>query len=146
VSSRNLETRAGTGTPAALPKRQFNRFLAAGAVAAAANVGSRFLFSRWLTFDWAVLCAFVVGLAVGFALMRTYVFAAGGRSLSGQMAWFVVVNLLALAQTFLISIALAQWALPALGIRTYAEAIGHLVGVITPIITSYFGHRLVTFR
>ena len=131
---------------ASLPKQRFNRFIAAGAVAAAANVGSRFVFSRWLTFEGAVLCAFVVGLFVGFALMRTYVFAASSRSLPGQAAWFVGVNLLAVAQTFLISVALAQWALPALGIRSYAEAIGHVVGVTTPIVTSYFGHRLITFR
>jgi putative flippase GtrA len=129
-----------------LLNRQFNRFLVAGALAAAANFGSRFVFSRWLSFEWAVLCAFVVGLAVGFSLMRTYVFAAGGRSLPRQLAWFLGVNFLAAAQTFLISVALARWALPALGVRTYAEAIGHLVGVITPIITSYFGHRLITFR
>jgi putative flippase GtrA len=133
-------------TPAGRPKRQFNRFIAAGAVAAAANIGSRFVFSRWLTFEWAVLCAFVVGLAVGFVLMRSYVFAASGRSLPRQLAWFVGVNLLAVAQTFLISVSLAQWALPALGIHSYAEAIGHVVGVTTPIVTSYFGHRLITFR
>ena len=146
MSSRNLETRPGTRAPVALPKRQFNRFLAAGAVAAAANLGSRFVFSRWLEFEWAVLCAYVVGLAVAFALMRTYVFAASGRSLPRQLAWFVGVNLLAAAQTFLISVALARWALPAVGIRTHAEAIGHLIGVVTPVITSYVGHRFITFR
>ncbi len=129
-----------------LLKWQFGRFLAAGAVAAAANFGSRFLFSRWMSFEWAVLCAFVVGLSVGLTLMRTYVFAATGKPLPRQVAWFVSVNLLAVAQTFLISVALAKWALPALGIHTYAEAIGHLVGIMTPAITSYFGHRLITFR
>lgn len=143
MSARGLESRR---TRASLLTGQFNRFLAAGAVAAAANFGSRFIFSRWLSFEWAVVCAFGVGLAVGFALMRTYVFAASNRSLSRQLVWFVGVNLLAAAQTILISVALARWALPALGIRTFAEAIGHLVGVITPIITSYFGHRFITFR
>jgi len=131
---------------AGLLNRQFTRFLAAGAVAAAANFGSRFVFNRWMSFEWAVLCAFVVGLAVGLKLMRTYVFAASDRSLPRQVAWFVGVNLLAVAQTFSISVALARWALPALGIRTYAEAIGHLFGIVTPAITSYFGHRLITFR
>jgi putative flippase GtrA len=146
VNSQHLAPRVGGRSPAVSPDRQFTRFLAAGAFAAGANVGSRILFSRWLTFESAVLCAFVVGLVAGFALMRTYVFAAGGRSLPGQVAWFVGVNLLGLAQTFLISVTLAQWALPALGIRAYAEVIGHFAGVITPIVTSYFGHRLITFR
>ncbi len=125
---------------------QFGRFLVAGGIAAAANFGSRFLFSRWMSFEWAVLCAFVVGLSVGLTLMRTYVFAATGKSLPRQVSWFVGVNLLAVAQTFFISVALAKWVLPALGVRTYAEAIGHLVGILTPVITSYFGHRLITFR
>jgi putative flippase GtrA len=78
--------------------------------------------------------------------MRTYVFDAPDKSLGRQLAWFVGVNLLAVAQTFVVSVVLARWALPALGIRTYAEAGGHLTGVITPIVTSYFGHRLFTFR
>ncbi len=146
MNTQNLAPRpGGRSTPGTL-NWQFGRFLAAGALAAGANVGSRIFFSRWLTFEYAVLCAFVVGLATGFALMRTYVFAASGRSLPGQVAWFVGVNLLALAQTFLVSVALAQWALPAMGVRAHAEAVGHLVGVITPVVTSYFGHRLITFR
>jgi putative flippase GtrA len=126
--------------------RPFHRFLAAGAVAAVANFGSRFVFSLWMRFEWAVLCAFVVGLAVGFSLMRTYVFESKGKSLVPQLAWFAAVNLLAAAQTFAISVVLARWGLPAVGIRSYAQAVGHLVGVVTPIVTSYLGHRLLTFR
>jgi putative flippase GtrA len=146
VNTRRLESRVGARTRAGALNWQFNRFLAAGAVAAAANFGSRFVFSLWLSFEWAVLCAFVVGLAVGFSLMRTYVFDATDKSLGQQLAWFVGVNLLAVAQTFVVSVVVARWALSALGIRTYAEAGGHLMGVITPIVTSYFGHRLLTFR
>jgi len=125
--------------------RRFERFLAAGAIAAAANFGSRFVFSQWMRFELAVLCAFVVGLAVGFALMRNFVFDAAGKSCRRQLVWFVAINLLAAAQTFVISVVLARWALPTLGIHRYAEAMAHLVGVVTPIVSSYFGHRLFTF-
>jgi putative flippase GtrA len=125
---------------------QFRDFLLAGALAAAANFASRFLFSRWVRYEWAVLMAFCVGLIVGFVLMRTYVFHARDGAILGQSIKFLGVNLLAAAQTLVISVALAKWALPAIGLAAHAEALGHLAGVCAPIITSYFGHRLLTFR
>ena len=146
MSTRGLESASGARVLSVVLNREFHRFLAAGAIAAAANFGSRFLFSQWMRFEWAVLCAFGVGLAVGFSLMRTFVFNATGKGLGRQLAWFVAVNVLAAAQTFAISVVLARWALPAVGVHRFAEAAGHLVGVLTPIITSYLGHRLLTFR
>jgi putative flippase GtrA len=126
--------------------RQFRRFLLAGGTAAAANFGSRFLFSLWVPYEWAVLLAFLVGVAVGFMLMRTYVFDAQGKAPGPQLVKFVAVNLFAAAQTLVISVLLARWTLPILGVESYAEAAGHLAGVAAPIITSYFAHRLLTFR
>lgn len=127
-------------------RRQFRNFLLAGGVAAAANFGSRFIFSLWVRYEWAVVLAFVVGLATGFVLMRAHVFGGQGKAIGPQAARFVVVNLLALAQTLVISVALARWALPAVGLQAHAQALGHLAGVTVPILTSYFGHRLFTFR
>jgi putative flippase GtrA len=125
---------------------QFRNFLLAGGIAAAANFGSRFIFSLWVSYEWAVLLAFCVGLGVGFVLMRTYVFDALHKPMAPQLARYVGVNLFAAVQTFVISIALARWLLPAVRVESHAEAIGHLAGVLFPIITSYFGHRLLTFR
>ena len=117
-------------------QKQFWRFLAAGGVAAAANFGSRFLFSLWVRYEWAIVFAYLVGMIVAFLLMRCFVFDAGGRPPARQAAIFVAVNLFALLQTLLVSIALARWV---------SEAIAHLVGVMVPVVTSYFGHRLLTF-
>src|SRR5437588_3828717 len=129
---RSLEPRTRAQVLPLLMDRQFHRFLVAGAVAAAANFGSRFVFSLWMRFEWAVLCAFFVGLAVGFSLMRSYVFDPKGKSLAPQLAWFAAVNLMAAAQTFAISVVLARWVLLAVCIRLYADAAGHLVCVLTP--------------
>ena len=63
-----------------------------------------------------------------------------------QISKYIVINLLALAQTLIISVVLMRWVLPALGIVTHAEALAHLVGVLTPVMTSYFGHKFITFR
>ena len=66
VSNTHSATYAARTRFRCLRNPQFHRFVAAGAIAAAANFGSRFIFSRWMRFEWAVLCAFAVGLAVGF--------------------------------------------------------------------------------
>ena len=125
---------------------QFVRFLAAGGIAAAANFGSRFGYSLIMPYEAAIVCAYLTGMIVAFILMREQVFKAGAGPLFTQAKWFTVVNALALTQTLVISILLARWVLPWLGVVEHAEALAHLVGVIVPAITSYFGHKLLTFR
>jgi putative flippase GtrA len=125
---------------------QFIRFLVAGGVAAAANYGSRFLFSLWLSYGPAIVLAYLVGMSVAFVLMRQHVFSAAGGPLGPQVAKFVAVNILAVMQTLIISLVLARWILPSLGVVAHAEAIAHLVGVLVPVATSYFGHRMLTFK
>ena len=126
--------------------RQFVMFLLSGGIAAALNWASRFLFSLWMPFEWAVVCAFGVGLATGFALMRSIAFDGRGKPALPQAGRYAIVNAAALAQTWIVSVVLARWALPAVGVHEQAEAIGHLVGVLFPVVTSYFAHRLYTFR
>jgi putative flippase GtrA len=131
----------------ALPlEKEFWRFLAAGGAAAAANFGSRFVFSRWMRYEWAIVLAYLVGMTVAFLLMRGYVFNAGGKPFGRQAALFTAVNLLALLQTLLVSEVLYRWVLPSMGIISRAEALAHLVGVLVPVVTSYFGHRMLTFK
>lgn len=49
-------------------------------------------------------------------------------------------------QTLAISLLLARWVLPSVGIEDKAEALRHLVGVLVPVVTSCFGHKLITFK
>ena len=126
--------------------RQFVLFLLSGGIAAALNWASRFVFSLWMPFEGAVVCAFGVGLASGFVLMRTVAFDGRGKPALPQAGRYAVVNAAALAQTWIVSVVLARWALPAIGVTTQAEAIGHLVGVLFPVFTSYIAHRKYTFR
>lgn len=125
---------------------QFLRFILAGAIAAGANFGSRFLFSLWVIYEIAIVLAFLVGLLTGFLLMRELVFNAKGKDLAPQIVSFITINMLALLQTLLISVALVRWLFPAIGVVDHAEAIAHLIGVLAPVVTSYFGHRFLTFR
>ena len=125
---------------------QFFRFLAAGGFAAACNYGSRFVFSLWFEYEVAIVLSYLVGMLVAFLLMRAFVFDAGGKALAPQVLKFVAVNALAVLQTLIFSVALARWLLPALGVTQHIEAIAHLIGVMVPVVTSYVGHRMATFR
>lgn len=125
---------------------QFMRFLVAGGIAAGANFGSRFVFSIFFAYGVAVFFAYLVGMLVAFLLMRGHVFNASQGPLAPQVIKFVGVNLLAVLQTLAISLLLARWVLPSVGIEGQAEALGHLVGVLVPVVTSYFGHKFLTFR
>lgn len=128
------------------PLSQILRFLAAGGVAAAANFGSRFLFSMWLSYSVAIVLAYLVGMLVAFFLMRSFVFDGTSKAAGPQVMKFIAVNLAAVLQTLAISLLLARWALPSLGVTQNAEAMAHLAGVLIPVITSYFGHRYATFK
>jgi putative flippase GtrA len=117
----------------------------AGGVAAAANYGSRFVFSIWVPYAEAVVLAYAVGMVVAFVLMRGFVFGARQGALVPQIAKFAAVNALAVLQTLVISVVLARWLESSLGAER-AEACAHLVGVLFPIGTSYLGHKMATFR
>ena len=121
-------------------------YLASGGIAAAANYGSRFVFSLWLPFEAAVVAAYLVGMVTAFLLMRRFAFTDSQTSTRQQVLGFCIVNGAAVLQTVLVSSLLARVVLPALGAPGNYEAISHAVGVAVPVITSDFGHRYLTFR
>jgi putative flippase GtrA len=135
-----------TRTAGRAEARRFGLFVITGGIAAAANYGSRFGFSLWFSYPVAIVCAYLVGMAVAFVLMRQYVFEGGGKALGPQVVKFGLVNLLAVLQTLVVSLVLARWLLPWAGVSQHVEAIAHAVGVAVPVITSYFGHKKATFR
>jgi putative flippase GtrA len=124
--------------------RQLLRFLAAGGAAALLNFGSRVLFSEFMPFGHAVALAFCVGLVSAFLLSRRFVFGPSGRGVAREIGWFVAVNIAALAQTWLLSVWLAGVLVPQLGTRA-GEALAHFAGIMLPVVSSYFGHRYLTF-
>lgn len=124
---------------------QLPRFLVAGGIAAAANFGSRLLFSRVIPFEYAVVCAFFVGLGTGFVLQRQFVFAASERGLRSEIPRYVAVNMLALLQTWALSVYLAAVLAPRTGVHL-AQSLAHATGILLPVASSYIGHKYFTFR
>ena len=126
--------------------KQFVAFLVAGGIAAACNVGSRMLFSRVSSYEVAIVLAYAVGMVVAFVIMRAFVFQPSEGSKGGELLRFTIVNLLGVAQTLLVSVAVARWVAPAIGLAKHAETAGHLVGVGVPVFTSFVGHKYFSFR
>lgn len=126
--------------------RQFLTFLVTGGIAAAANFGSRLLYNQWLDFSTAVILAYLTGMVTAFILARMFVFRDSQQTLHRSVLFFCLVNLVAVAQTWLISMGLAYYALPALGITRFAKELAHAVGIVVPVFTSYLGHKHLSFR
>lgn len=126
--------------------RQFLRFLVTGGVAAAANIGSRYVFNLFMSFEVAVVPAYLVGMTVAYLLARRFVFESSGRSVSSEFSRFALVNVFALAFVWGISVGLADWVFPAVHFTWHSEDIAHVIGVLAPAATSFLGHRHFSFR
>jgi putative flippase GtrA len=125
---------------------RFVRFLACGGFAAAVNWVSRFAWNMIMPFSLAVLAAYVTGMVVAFILFREFVFERSSSDTSEQVRNFVIVNIVGMAATWALANWLVYWALPAAGVTSHVEAIGHGIAIFAPVVTSWFGHRFLTFR
>lgn len=124
----------------------FLRFILTGGIAAAVNVVSRLALSLVFSFQVAVVLAYLIGMTTAYGLARAFVFARSGHSMHREYARFTLVNIVALAQVWGISMGLAYWLFPILGYTFHAELTAHVLGVVSPVFTSYYGHKLFTFR
>jgi putative flippase GtrA len=124
---------------------RFARFVLVGALAAVVNIVSRVLFSYVVRFEIAVILAFPIALTFAFAMSRLFVFEPSVRSVWTQYGRFFLVNLAALVQVWLVSVGLTYWIFPAVGWTFHAELLAHTIAVCSPVLTSYYAHRVFTF-
>lgn len=126
--------------------RQFLVFLLTGGLAAAINFGSRIVYNQWVEFSVAVILAYITGMITAFLLARAFVFTDGSQSVQRSATFFVLVNAIAVLQTWAISMLLAYYVLHWVGITRFVPEIAHAVGVVVPVFTSYLGHKRWSFR
>ena len=126
--------------------RQFLAFLITGGLAALVNFGSRIVLSQWFDFPVAVAVAYLVGMVTAFVLAKMFVFTNSQQAVHRSALFFVIVNAVAVLQTWLISMLLAYYLLPAIGVRHYVQEIAHAIGIAIPVFTSYLGHKRWSFR
>jgi putative flippase GtrA len=124
---------------------EFLRFLAAGGVAAAVNIASRWAFDHVMGYSAAIVLGYLCGMFTAFVLMKFLVFGASRLSTGSEAIRFAIVNLAAVVQVWGISVLLAEWAFPALGWIQHRYDIAHVIGVAVPVFTSYLGHKWFSF-
>ena len=127
-------------------RQRFLIFIITGGVAALTNMGARLLFQLTVSYPWAVGLAYLVGMVTAFVLARVFVFESDDGSVRGQLSRFAIVNTVAFAQVWLISVGLADYLFPAIGFAWHAETVAHGIGVASPVVTSYLLHKNFSFR
>jgi len=125
--------------------RQFVVFLLTGGTAALVNFFSRIIYSQWLGFSSAVILAYLTGMVTAYVLARVYVFT-GSHRLSRSILYFTLINMLAIVQTWLISLLMLHHVLPAFDIVRFAPEVAHAAGIVAPVFTSFLGHKYLSFR
>jgi putative flippase GtrA len=126
--------------------KEFLRFLLTGGIAAIVNFLSRIFFNLWFDFSTSVYLAFVAGIITAFFLKKEFVFTKSRQPKLHSIGFFILVNIIGFAQTFAVSMALLNYVLPYLGIVKMTHEIAHAIGIMAPIITSYIGHKRLSFR
>jgi len=138
--------RPDANAASALQHRQFALFLAVGGTAALINFGARIVLSHWLSFSAAIVLAYVIGMITAFVLNRAIVFRTPQNGIHHQVFWFIAVNIAAVLQTLLVSLLLTRIVFPRAGFFWHSEAVAHAIGVAVPVVTSFIGHKALTFR
>ena len=130
-----------------MDRKEFSLFVLCGGLAALANMGSRWVLNHLVPYWFSICLAYLVGMVTAFVLFKICVFGArkSSRTLRESLL-FVVVNVVALLQTLLVSIGLADYLFPLLRFSFYPHDVAHVVGVAVPVLSSYFGHKYFTFK
>jgi putative flippase GtrA len=126
--------------------RQFLFFLLTGGIAASVNFGSRIVLNQWVSYSLAIVLAYLMGMVTAFVLAKLFVFQQSQQSVQRSMVFFVLVNGVAVVQTWAISMLLAHHVLPWMGLNQYVKELAHAVGVVVPVFTSYVGHKRFSFK
>jgi len=126
--------------------QQFISFLFAGGFAAVVNFGSRFIYNEFMSFGNAVILAYITGMITAFVLTKQFVFEKSSHSSKKEFFYFTLVNIVAIVQTYIISVGLVSYIFPSIGFNFHSEVIAHAIGIVFPVFTSFFGHKYLSFR
>jgi putative flippase GtrA len=126
--------------------KEFLGFLITGGIAATVNFLSRIYFNQFYSFSVSVVFAYLLGMLTAFILARVFVFNKSSQSIGRSVVIFSLVNVLALTQTWLISMGLNYYVLPRLGVERFVPEISSAIGIIFPVFTSYLGHKYWSFK
>jgi putative flippase GtrA len=125
--------------------RQFVIFLFFSGVAAAVNIGTRIPLNVFMPYGYSIVVAYCFGMVTAFTLNKYLNFKGSENKVHFEAINFIAINLLGLLITFSVSIALAYYLLPFIGIFRYRFLVAHIIGTAAPAFTSFLGHKYITF-
>lgn len=125
--------------------RNFLKFVFFAGLSVPVNLGARMLFSVVVRYELAVVLSHLVGMAVAYVLTRRFVFGSSGRSVTGELGRFAIVNAVSLGITWTVSVGLVRIVFPAIGYTFMPELIAHGMGLFCAAVSSYVGHRRFSF-
>ncbi len=117
-----------------------------GGTAAVVNFVSRIFYNQWLDYSSSIILAYLTGMVTAFVLARVFVFTETRQKWQRSALIFTLVNVVAIVQTWGISMGLAYYVLPGIGVTQFSREIAHAAGVLFPVFTSYLGHKHWSFR
>ena len=122
------------------------RFLVAGGLSSLLNWLVRFPLSLLMPFQMAVGLAYGVGMVLGFALYRSWVFPGSNLPLSSQIPRFVAVNAAGLVTVMAASSALVT-VIGRSGLMplSVAEGMSHATAIVLGAVINFIGHRAISF-
>jgi putative flippase GtrA len=125
--------------------RRFILFLFAGGAAAAVNIASRIVINWFIPYEAAIIVAYLCGMTTAYLLNKYFVFLSSDRQIASEYIRFATVNVVAIIQVWCVSVGLARLLFPAIGFAWHSETVAHIIGVASPVYTSYLGHKYFSF-
>jgi putative flippase GtrA len=125
--------------------KRFASFIVTGGIAALVNLASRWLLSHVVPYEAAVSVAYLFGMTTAFLLARLFVFKASGDSRLAEYGRFAVVNAFSFLVVLGVSAGMLRLVLPFIGWDWHAEEIAHILGVVSPVVLSYYAHKHYSF-
>lgn len=125
---------------------QFVKFVLVGATAASIHWLARYLLTAPIGYEWSLVLAYALGIAVGYGLNAAFVFSNAATTRRRQVLYFVAFNLLMAPFVIGISYALSEYLFPAIGWVYNPRGVAHGIGVASPIFVNFLLHKFFTFK
>ena len=124
--------------------KEFLYFIISGGIAALVNFFSRIALNFIFSYEVSIVLAYCFGMLTAYILARKYVFLSNANILRSSVK-FIIVNLIAVLQTYFISVYLNKY-FESINFCFYSKELAHMAGIIVPVFTSYVGHKYYSFK
>jgi putative flippase GtrA len=126
--------------------RQFARFFLVGTVAAALHWLYRFVINMFVSYEVALIGAYLISLFSGFLLTKYFVFPLSTKSISHQATFFALFNVSMLPVVLGISFVLSEFVFAHLMSPAPARGLAHALGVVAPAVINFVLQKFVAFE